>query len=158
VCCSPLSPVGGRNRWASLVLERWVVCGAEECSRDGRSAVEGELAAAEQQRETRNALSCPGCPGCALSPQDRFIFAKLPYLIPAWHRSRSRVPRGSGHWQVRGRSLLGPGVPVREPHGGTVLLFQAAALAPGAASGEPDAWLTAKTQDRKYGNKSRSEM
>ena len=61
-------------------------------------------------------------------------------------------------WQIRNRSLLGPGVPVQKPHGGAVLLFQAAALTLEAASGELDTWVMAKTQNRKYGNKSRSEV
>lgn len=38
------------------------------------------------------------------------------------------------------------------------LLFQDAALISEAASGKWDTWVMAKTQNRKYGNKSRSEV
>lgn len=47
-------------------------------------------------------------------------------------------------WQMRSRSLLGPGVPVQKPRGGAVLLFQAAALTPETTTGELDTWLMAE--------------
>lgn len=61
-------------------------------------------------------------------------------------------------WHIMNRSLLGPGVPVQKPCRGAVLLFQAGTLTPEAACGELDTWVMTKTQNRKYGSKSRSEV